>query len=158
MAESGLAQVLEVVYAENAVKHILSGKAIARAIRGHFIVHAALNTILAANAYKKTIPINGECYDESILHQDLMKAKSLHQEMLMDGNTNSVLSSKDLLHEICHKMNAAKESFKKHRTAQLWLQYMKMIYILRRFIKAERIGNWNLHLQAVQEMLPYFAA
>ena len=87
-----------------------------------------------------------------------MKAKSLHQEMLMDGNTNSVLSSKDLLHEICHKMNAAKESFKKHRTAQLWLQYMKMIDILRRFIKAERIGNWNLHLQAVQEMLPYFAA
>ena len=47
---------------------------------------------------------------------------------------------------------------KKHRTAQLWLQYMKMIDILRRFIKAERIGNWNLHLQAVQEMLPYFAA
>ena len=87
-----------------------------------------------------------------------MKAKSLHQEMLMDGNTNSVLSSKDLLHEICHKMNAAKESFKKHRTAQLWLQYMKMIDILRRFIKAERIGNWNLHLQAVQEMLPYSTA
>ncbi len=78
MAESGLAQVLEVVYAENAVKHILSGKAIARAIRGHFIVHAALNAILAANAYKITIPINGECYDESILHQDLGKAKSLY--------------------------------------------------------------------------------
>ena len=59
MAESGLAQVLEVVYAENAVKHILSGKAIARAIRGNFIVHAALNTILAANAYKITFLLMG---------------------------------------------------------------------------------------------------
>ena len=35
---------------------------------------------------------------------------------------------------------------------------MKMIDILRTFIKAERIGDWNLHLQAVQEMLPYFTA
>lgn len=32
------------------------------------------------------------------------------------------------------------------------------IDILRMFIKAERTGNWNLHLQAVYDMLPYFAA
>ena len=42
MAETGLAQVLKVVYAENAVKHILSGEAISRAIRGHLFVHAAI--------------------------------------------------------------------------------------------------------------------
>ncbi len=35
---------------------------------------------------------------------------------------------------------------------------MEMIQILRMFIKAERIGDWKLHLLAVQEMLPYFAA
>ena len=42
MAETGLTQV---VYAENAMKHILSGKAIARAIQGHLMVYAALSTM-----------------------------------------------------------------------------------------------------------------
>jgi len=33
-----------------------------------------------------------------------------------------------------------------------------MVDILRTFIRAERTGNWKLHLQAVHDMLPYFAA
>jgi len=56
MAGSGLQEVLEVVYAGNAVKHMLSGKAISRAVRGHLLVDAALNTILVANAYNLPIP------------------------------------------------------------------------------------------------------
>ena len=35
---------------------------------------------------------------------------------------------------------------------------MTMIDLLRKFLKAERTGNWQLHLQSVKEMLPYFAA
>ena len=46
MVGSGLQDVLELVYAKNAVGHILSGKAIARAIRGHFLDDAALNALL----------------------------------------------------------------------------------------------------------------
>ena len=33
-----------------------------------------------------------------------------------------------------------------------------MLDILKQFIKAERMGNWRLHLKATYEMLPYFAA
>jgi len=42
MDSSGLQEVLELIYAPNAVIHMLSGKAIARAVRVHFIVDAAL--------------------------------------------------------------------------------------------------------------------
>ena len=35
---------------------------------------------------------------------------------------------------------------------------MDMMDILRRFIKAERTGNWDLHLHTVREILPYFLA
>ena len=35
---------------------------------------------------------------------------------------------------------------------------MDMVEVPCRFIKAERTGNFNLHLSVVQEMLPYFAA
>lgn len=50
MNASGLKEVLELIYAENAVDHILNGKAHARASRGHILVSAALNTILVSEA------------------------------------------------------------------------------------------------------------
>jgi len=45
MAGSGLRELLELIYASNAVDHILTGKAIARAVRAHLIVDAALNAL-----------------------------------------------------------------------------------------------------------------
>ncbi len=51
MAGSGLKELLEVVYADNAVRHMLTGKAVSRAVRGQMLVDAALNTILVAKAY-----------------------------------------------------------------------------------------------------------
>ena len=42
MRGSGLSECLEMIYGANAVKHIWTGKAIARALRGHFIVESVL--------------------------------------------------------------------------------------------------------------------
>ena len=36
------------------------------------------------------------------------------------------------------------------RTAALWLQYMHMIDIMRKSIKAERTGNFKMHLESVK--------
>ena len=47
---------------------------------------------------------------------------------------------------------------KKNRTSNLWIQYIKMLEILRKFIKAERYENWMLHLQTVRDVLHYFSA
>lgn len=46
----GLKEVLELIYAKNTVPHLLSGKAISRAIRGHFVVESALHVILHDNS------------------------------------------------------------------------------------------------------------
>ena len=46
----------------------------------------------------------------------------------------------------------------KSRTAKLWLQYNEYVETLKLFIRAERTGNWNLHLIAVEKMLNLFAA
>ena len=50
MAGSGLHEVLDLIYANNDVDHILSGKAIARAVCAHLLVDAALNTLIASKA------------------------------------------------------------------------------------------------------------
>ena len=43
-------------------------------------------------------------------------------------------------------------------TTKLWLMYMDMVMILRRFIHAERAGLWEEHLAEVEKMLPYLVA
>ena len=58
MAGSGLQEVLQVVYASNTVNHMLSGKAVSRALHGHLLVHAALHTILLADTYN--VPLSLE--------------------------------------------------------------------------------------------------
>ena len=35
---------------------------------------------------------------------------------------------------------------------------MNMVDILRQYIRAERTGNWALHLECISKMLPYLAA
>ena len=43
-----------------------------------------------------------------------------------------------------------------HRTAAiLWLEYLQMFEILRKFLRGERTGNWHLNLMAMREMLPF---
>ena len=55
---------------------------------------------------------------------------------------------------INYKESLAKTS----RTAKLWLQYIEYVEIVKLFIRAERTGNWNLHLVAVGNMMNLFAA
>jgi len=46
MASSGLKELLEMVYAPNAVEHISTCKAIAQAVHARLLVDAALNTLV----------------------------------------------------------------------------------------------------------------
>ena len=46
MAGSGLKELLELIYAPNALEYMLSGKAVSRAVRGHLIIDAALDALL----------------------------------------------------------------------------------------------------------------
>ena len=66
-------------------------------------------------------------------------------------------SSASAISKIKHLLQQQKESLQNNRTAKLWLQYMDMVDILRKFIKADRTGHWVQHLEALSEMLPYMA-
>ena len=45
------------------------------------------------------------------------------------------------------------------RTSKMWVDaFIKPILIMMLYVRAEREGDWLLHLQAVKPMLPYFFA
>ena len=55
MAGSGLQQLLEVVFAPNALIHMLTGKSVARAVRGHFLVDAVLNAVIVSKTFNYSL-------------------------------------------------------------------------------------------------------
>ena len=55
MAGSGLKEMLTQVYAEGSVDQMLSGKAVSRAVRGHFLIDSALNIISTSAALQLPI-------------------------------------------------------------------------------------------------------
>ncbi len=68
------------VYASNAVVHMLSGKAISRAVRGHFIVDSALNTLVLAHAFR--IPVPGCPNAENEDTDEAMGVPELHEHSI----------------------------------------------------------------------------
>jgi len=201
MENSGLSEALEVVYGSSAVTHMLSGKALARAHRGHFLVDAALNIVLLAEALKLPLPnlpstgATNESFEiqdddkgqiiEGLFHDQeaddsfddtenntsdnfdsdvgvadnlLVKVKEMFEKLLVDPDVAIDDETTTAILDVSAKLEQEKQRNEISHTSCLWLQYMKMIDILKRFLRAERTGNWNLHLATVQEMLPYFAA
>ena len=92
--------------------------------------------------------------------------------MSIDFSNEETVYLEQLLNEVCGE-NINNGSFKKiinkfictienlkenGLTAKLWIQYFEMIMVVKQFIVAERSGDFELHLQCVKRMLPYFHA
>lgn len=176
MAGSGLQELLEVVYAGNTVPHMMTGKAVSRAVRGHMLVDAALNTILVADAYNVPVPTKDTVHEPQVATADTETDNVEPQDIHSDTVTTDITTASELyaramssslsVEEVCsakvlQRIQTELDNKKEMMTmptAKLWLQYLNMVDILRKFIKAERTGNWRLHLQCVHDMLPYLAA
>ena len=50
------------------------------------------------------------------------------------------------------------EGREKSKAFRFWEDYVNMVLVLLQFIKAERTGNWKLHLTATAAMVPHFFA
>ena len=73
MKSSGLKQMLSLVYPENTVNHMLNGKAYYRAMRGLFLVDAALNIFIIDNYFPKNntnIAFALEMFNKTITNLD----------------------------------------------------------------------------------------
>jgi hypothetical protein len=174
MRGSGLEEVLGVIYGPNVIEHVLSGKDYQRAIRGHFLVHAALTKLLVDvitndNPVKTSETVvlqNVENSDSYIMEDDELKSlsdlyTSVFSRKIYFGNklnnaTNNLCE--DVLESSCMKvfetkLSSLKQNLSEHcRTSRLWILYMRCVDILKMFLMAERTGNWLLHLDSLYKM------
>ncbi len=119
----------------------MSGHAYLRAIRDHVLAQAALAASIV---------------DSIAFYTEL---KSGLKEILYDCNRTVVqfASEGEIVEEL--KIEKRLQKFKQQGpTTKLWIQYFDMVTIIKQFIESERSGNWDLQLQTIYRMLPYFHA
>ena len=76
---------LSVVHAPNAVNAMLQGNAVTRAIRGHLLVDAALNALLASMTFHVPLPhlqVEGEVENEDDEDEDITQASAASRILL----------------------------------------------------------------------------
>ena len=130
MDGSGFSAMFQTIYGENATKHILSGKATARATRAHILAESALLIKL------QEVVLNDS--DNAI---DIDAIKNLYESVVSIKQINAV-SSSPALESLVNAIEEKKSILaNKSRTAKLWINYIKYIQVCRNFIRASRTGD-----------------
>ena len=160
MNGTGLNSLLEQVYAENAVPHIMSGKTVARARRAHRLAICALEGIKISEIYEVDLSSldSTDISEHFLKNEELSKLSTLLHECVNGEVGVSDLPENETFRKLMMHRNDFNEKHKDSKTSLLWIMYMDMVDIFTTFIKAERTGNFLLHLQSIIYMLPYFAA
>jgi len=179
MSGTGLNELFETVYAPNTVPHIMSGKAVARAVRGHSLASTALCILLMREEIISSVenpiddnnntpatPSKKNCNNEESTFEgidytvspSMQTMTDLYEKLVSGKNLPQDVYDNELLEKLFRSWLDTKSRLKVYPTAALWIQYLEIIDIYRQFVFAERTGNWELSLQSLHEMLPYFAA
>ena len=167
MKGSGLTECLQTIYGENAVTHIESGKAVSRALRGHFLVQSALyglllDEILCDGREEKQDDTENTENERDIIafsKDEKEEIKVLYEKLQKDANNKKELEESSALTKVRSLLSEKMERLgEASRTAKLWIQYMVYVNVIKMFIADERTGNWQLHLDAILKMLNLFAA
>ena len=95
---------------------------------------------------------------DSNLVTDLKKLGNLYEELMSGTAPMSSAGASPAVHRVSGMIEATKESHCDSRNAKLLLQYLDMISIVWWLPRSERTGNWKLHLQMLQEIMPFLAS
>lgn len=149
MAGSGLEELWGTVFAQSSVCHMLTGHAYPRALRANFLTQEAMTIILL------------EHEDISLSEEQLTEMRNAYESLLTGGDLTDTLEVDivSTITDIVTRSVALTSPIAcNSRTAKLWLQYWEQVKLIRNFVRAERTGNWALHIDTVTQMLPYLHA
>ena len=115
-----------------------------RALRGHLIIDQALSKLIIE-----------KLNDDSFISE----LEPIYNDATEGKKETSEIEDNNVLHEISSRIEEAKKTLaNESRTSKLWMGYLRIIDIITKYIRADRLGIWDLHLETIQESLPIFAA
>jgi len=166
MRGSGIEDILLLLFGENTIEYVLSGKAYAKAIRSHFLIQTALKQLLLQylsntnaeddDCNTQTVSINDDTEPLSLAESHILALESVYEQTSSAGYVAySVCDSLGILNQQLEQLKRVLQN--QCRTARLWILYIDLVDVLRKFLTGERSGNWLLHLDALRDMLPLFS-
>ncbi|KAK6175983.1 hypothetical protein SNE40_014355 [Patella caerulea] len=160
MKGSGIEEALNCIYGPNAIVHIMSGKAIARALRSLFLLDATLSYKLMKIVVSQ---IDQTSSDPKLSKDDINELSGLLTEFYKKDdsegmNMDFVLESSALEKLDCFMNKVKIELTMRSRTAKLWLLFQEYVGFIREFVGCERIKFFVGHLDATTNFLNLFAA
>lgn len=122
-------------------EQVLAGKSYARGMRAHKLTVQALWRILMPQL-------------QQFIQQEDPQLHSEIQDKSSSDNWQALVTllATPRFREVMDRFVASNEN----PNFRYWWEYMKMVEILLQFTRAQRDGNWELHLCAFRSMLPFF--
>ena len=142
------------IFGPNTSQAVLGGSHYARSLEGMILLSEAMERLQWSAFFEK---LGVEKYVEPL---------KLLKEMKQEVSVKNKLRSKELLNSflgLSGELFQDFEEFKKERKAKsktffYWDRFIEMVQLAKDLVRADREGNWHLHLQSVEAILPYFAA
>lgn len=144
MGGSGIKDIFALIYAEGSVDKILNGHSYARAVRAHILLQQALSLLIFDELKNESVEFKNLTENEDYFTYDMN---------IDEINSNEAFKSLNELIE-----NHLQKIEKRGKTAKLWIQYFRMVTLLKQFLAAERMGDWKAHLECVELTIPFFHA
>jgi len=145
MEASGLKEIMETVYGENAVVHMMSGKAVQRAFHGHLLVDQCLTRQIVAKIVEDDPGFQDQAGELERLYMLMETSKCDLESECVRKIHNTLTLKRD-------------ELARTSKTSKLWVNYQHMLSIARALVAGDQMGSWEMHLSAISACLPIFAA
>ena len=149
MNGSGLKDIFETIYGANAVVHMMSGKAVQRAFRGHLLVSQCLTKQITAKVIE----------DEPDFEILVTEVERLYTQAKAGCVDLDALLNTDCIKRISQALESKKSELSRYsETSKLWVNYLQMLGVARELVEADRTGSWQMHLHAISDCLPICSA
>eukprot|EP00794_Sanderia_malayensis_P008325 gene8325-9216_t len=141
---------------EGSVEKMLQGKHYNKSMRVLKYVFDALTRLKLQSFKSWLVQQNSTDMLESLLESEEMQT-AIHD--LSAKNLADLMSQHS---EVFGKLNEYEEHLQKNNESgpmsRFWQSFLNMMYILFAFIRSIRTGDWKLHLESTQRMLPWMFA
>jgi hypothetical protein len=141
------------VMAEGSIDKVLDGKQYNRGVRLHKLTYEALLR-LAWGGFIEWIEVNHN-RDLQRLEETLRLVTDLH------ANTCAVTLDNTLANESCKKILHLLQIYMdilrrdSGQLASFWMTYVDIVEIMLGLIRADRQGDWHLHLACIRDLIPW---
>ena len=147
MQNSGIKQILSLVYAENSVDKMLAGKSYERAMRADDLLSLCLKIIIMEQVKQPaTIEDGLKLFDSCIEQVFYSRIGAIDFE-----------SNNEVIDQIVSQLEQVKESLVMSDLNKFWLQYVDIVELLYNNLMAERCSMWDMYKYSLRKMLPYLA-